>query len=87
MNRLAKSFEFELIELFPDQGKGCEARISFEVKGKSWADKVLNTLNQAQSLGRSWSINGDIEDSVDLSCAEFSESGLKFMWIQMDRED
>lgn len=86
LSRLSKVLEFELVELYPDQGKGCEASIQLEIQGKAWSDRAIALISLAQTVGHSWTLTGDIDTEVDLSCAKFSESGIKFMWIQMERE-
>lgn len=72
--------EFEVsIEPYHKGGFVCSFSISSSIE--SWPEVILNAINTAQIIGRSWLLTGDINNEIEMWSNESPIIGVKSVHV------
>lgn len=82
--RLNEIVKLQNVEFSTYHKGGFEMNASIEIGVEKWSDNVVALLEIAQKFGRSWMLCGHIKEEINLTCTDFSISGLEFATLTLD---
>ena len=81
LDQIGSEYDLPNIEEYHKGGFVCSFKI--EEVSTEWERVVFSTIEKAQLIGRSWSLNGDIDSELDLWSSESTISGVSNMQVSI----
>ena len=85
VDRLLGLVEAKITGIEPYHKGGFEVRMTLPVGAADWPTRVLTLLQRAQTIGYGWTLTGDVETDVSLTCESLKLPGLEFAALDLRR--